>query len=166
MTGVSALLALLAACLSLLIASNHLVAAIASIAAAIGTSGVWFRSRGAIRVSAWLALLNLSVSLWTAQSPATFIVPSLLGIAVMLLIVISDFDARFHEAELAPGVMHGQVRHWLQLASVSAASILTVVGGGILLAGVLATPLREITAGIAILMAFIVIQRGWIVRAM
>jgi hypothetical protein len=102
--------------------------AVAATAGGLCAAGAFARWRPLVTAGASLTLIQYTVSLiGTRSSLASAIV---LGVALALVLDVSEFTGRFHGAAPSPPVLVHQGRHWIGSAALGALAASALAAGG------------------------------------
>jgi hypothetical protein len=99
----------------------------------VGTIGAFARSVPLVTAGASLSLIAYAVALTLAGPAADPIASVVFGGTLVLLLALVHFAGRIEGAVVGPGVLAGQIRHWMVIVAlgVAAAAVLTL-GGAVL----------------------------------
>lgn len=129
---------------------------LAVVALVIGTIGALVLSVAFVTAGASLTLIAYAVALALARPAADPIASVVLGGTLVLLLALVHFANRIEGAVVGPGVVAGQIRHWLAIVAlgVAAAAALTLGGAALGPALVGATlPVVVVAAALGALLA-------------
>jgi len=99
-------------------------ATVAAVAGGLCAAGAFARWRPLVTAGASLTLIQYTVSLIGARgSVASAIV---LGVAVALVLDVSEFVSRFHGVALGPRILRHQARHWIVSGALGALAALAL----------------------------------------
>jgi len=132
-----AVLVVLVAGIPLAIVPAAPVTWLALAAAAAGGVGALVLSVSLVTAGASLSLVAYAVALTVAGPVADPVVSVVLGGALVLLLALTHFAQRTEGALLAPGVVAGQIRHWLAVVGLGVAVAAALTLGGAVLGPVL-----------------------------
>jgi hypothetical protein len=106
---------------------------LAVVALAVGATGALALSVTLVTAGASLALVAYAVALALARPAADPIASVVFGGTLVLLLALVHFASRIDDAVVGPGVLAGQIRHWMAIVAlgVAAAAVLTM-GGAVL----------------------------------
>jgi len=160
----AAIAVLIVAAAPLWLASSPIVIALASLSGVLCLGGVFARSSTSLTTGAWLALVELTIALLWSHASNSLGVPAVFGLALMLLLLFADFDARFRGAQIDSTVTDRQVRHWIRLFVAATGCVLALAIVAIAMAGLIAPPIREVVAGVGALGAFLAVLHAYLTK--
>jgi hypothetical protein len=105
--------------------------ALAGLSCAAGTLG---RARPLVTTGGSLALVQYALALSLAGGPPSLLGAAAFGVALVLVLDVTEFVRRFRRATLAPPAVWRQVRHWIgstvtgALVAVALATVATALG--------------------------------------
>jgi len=146
------------------VASTAIVIALAILAGGLCLAGVFARSSSSLTVGAWWALVELTTALLWSHAPYSLVVPALFGLALMLLVVLADFDKRFHGVGIDAAVADRQVRYWIALVAAATGCMFALAIVAIAIAGLVVPPIREMIAGAGALGAFLAVLHAYLAK--
>ena len=103
------------------------------VALAIGTTGALVLSVTLVTAGASLALIAYAVALALARPAADPIASVVLGSTLVLLLALVHFGRRIDDAVVGPGVVAGQIRHWMAIVALGVAGAVVLTLGGAVL---------------------------------
>jgi hypothetical protein len=103
------------------------------VALAIGTTGALVLSVALVTAGASLALIAYAVALALARPAADPIASVVLGGTLVLLLALVHFGSRIDGAVVGPGVVAGQIRHWMAIVALGGAGAVALTLGGAVL---------------------------------
>lgn len=128
MRGLLACLVLVLIGYPLAIQPTKPVAIVAGFALASCAFGIAIRVAPVVIVGVALALVEYAVALVASGSPPRLVGAVLVGVISALVLEIADFERRFREVTMAPGVLAWQLRHWAGFAALAVVAAVLLVG--------------------------------------
>jgi len=101
-----------------------------------------------------LATIGYALALWSADAGVDMIGAAVFGIALVLLLDLSDAARRWHGADIAVEVVRAQLAYWFGRSAIAAAAVALLSLCGAVLAIVVPAGGRAIVAGLGALIAF------------
>lgn len=116
--------------LPLALLPSGVIAALAALALAVGGAGVIARSVPLATAGAALALIEYAGALVIARPHPDPVTGTAFGAGLVLVLAIVHFAGRTHGAALALSVVRAQLRHWLAIVALGAATATALTLGG------------------------------------
>ena len=110
---------------------------VAVVALVTGLVGMLAWSVPLVTAGASLSLIAYAIALALARPAADPITAVVFGGTLVLLLALVNFAGRLDDAVLGPGVLAGQIRHWLAIVALGAAIAAGLTVGGVVLGPVL-----------------------------
>jgi len=101
-------------------------AAVAAVAAVLLAVGALIRLRVLVTAGASVTLVQYAAALAVTDAPPSAGGAAAVGVALVLVLDVSDFARRFRDASLAPGAWLAQIRHWAATAALGALASLAL----------------------------------------
>ena len=101
-------------------------AAVAAVAAVLCAVGALIRLRVLVTAGASLALVLYAAALAVTDAPPNALGAAAVGVALVLVLDVSDFARRFRDTSLTPGAWLAQIRHWAATAALGALGALAL----------------------------------------
>jgi hypothetical protein len=154
MKGAAILVALVPLALPLLLVPSWLIAVGALVSAALFLTGVRWTSIPFVAAGATLALIDYTVALRLAARPPDVLTATAVGVTLVLVLEIVDFERRTGGAGIDPAVIRSQIRHWIGLVLGGAAACLGLTAGAMVFTVAVPPAGAAVVVAAGILVAF------------
>jgi hypothetical protein len=130
------------------------VVVIEAAAALFCALGILRHALASVTTGGALATIGYALALWSADAGVDIIGAAVFGIALALLLDVSDAARRWHGAEIAAEVMRAQLAYWFGRTAIAAAAVALLSLCGTVLAVFVPASGRAIVTGLGALIAF------------
>ncbi len=127
-----------------------LIAAAAGLLCALG---ILRHALAPVMAGGVFAMLGYALALWSAGAGIDVIGAAVFGIALLVLLDLSDAARRWHGAEIAAEVVRAQLAYWFGRTAIAAAAVALLSVCGAVLALLVPADERAIVAGAGALIA-------------
>jgi hypothetical protein len=107
---------------------TKLVAIVAGVSLALCALGITMRFAPVVIAGVALALGEYALALVASGTPPRLVGAVLIGVVAALVLEIADFERRFRDVAIAPGVIARQLRHWVGFAALAVVAAVVLVG--------------------------------------
>lgn len=104
------------------------VAIVAAVALALCALGIAIRFASVVIAGVALVLGEYALALVASGTPPRLVGAVLMGVIAALVMEIADFERRFRDVAIAPGVIARQLRHWAGFAALAVLAAVVLVG--------------------------------------
>ena len=111
-----------------------------------------------------LATIGYALALWSGAAGVDIVGAAVFGIALLVLLDLSDGARRWHGAEIATEVVQAQLAYWFGRTAIIVAAMALLSLCSAVLAGLVPAGGRAIVAGLGVLIAFAAALYAGIVR--
>ena len=126
--------------------------------------GVGLNVLAPITAGAVFALIGYTAALWLGGEGVDVVGATVFGLALLLLLDLSEFAQRFRGAEIATDVFRGQIVYWLGRAVATIAAVTLLMACALLLSLLLPSSGRSVIAGLGAVIAFAAALTAGIIR--
>ena len=140
------------------------VVAIEAAACLFCAFGIFGARTGPVTAGCVLAIIGYAVALWSAGAGVDIVGATLFGLALLLLVDLSEFVRRFAGADIANDVLWAQTGYWLGRAAIIAGAVAALAAGGFILSLLVPGAGRAAVAGLGAVLAVAGALRAGIVR--
>ncbi len=117
-------------------------------AALLCTLGTACAVLGPVTVGCILAAIGYALALWSVDVRVDVVGSAVFGLALLLVLDLSEFARRFRGAEIASDVVRAQLAYWLGRAALVAGIVLVLTLAGLAGASLIPAGGRAVVAGI------------------
>jgi hypothetical protein len=135
--------------------------AIFGLLCAAGSLGRWLPL---VTAGGSLAVMDYALALWLSGGGLNVVGAAAFGLALVLLLDLTEFAGRFRAARLASNPLRAQVAFWLGRAAVALAAVVVLTLSAAIFAPAISLIGRPIIAGFGAAIAFGAALRGGIAR--
>ena len=111
-----------------------------------------------------LATIGYALALWSGSAGVDIVGAAVFGIALLVLLDLSDGARRWHGADIAAEVVRAQLAYWFGRTAIAAAAVALLSLCGAVLAVLVPAGGRAIVAGLGVLIAFAAVLYAGIAR--
>ena len=111
-----------------------------------------------------LATIGYALALWSGAAGVDIVGAAVFGIALLVLLDLSDGARRWHGADIAAEVVRAQLAYWFGRTAIAAAAVALLSLCSAVLAVLVPAGGRAIVAGLGVLIAFAAALYAGIVR--
>ena len=116
--------------------------------------GILRRALTPVTTGGALATIGYALALWSGDAGVDIIGAAVFGVALLVLLDLSDATRRWHGADIAAEVVRAQLVYWLGRTAIIVAAVALLSLCGAVLAMLVPAGGRAIVAGLGVLIAF------------